>query len=153
MVRAESRFLIDDTEGMTGLEFLQALIDRDLHPSYAELVGFRLVEVGEGYAIFDGLPGEQHYNPQGVVHGGFAASILDSAMGCAIHTVLPRAARYGTVDLKINYVRPITASTGSVRAEGRIVHPGRRVPTADGRLMDASGRLLAHGTTTCMIYD
>jgi uncharacterized protein (TIGR00369 family) len=117
----------------------------------AELLGFDLVELGEGRASFELDPGERHYNPLGTVHGGIAATLLDSAMGVAVHTTLGEGETYTTLELKVNYVRAITQDTGPVVATGSVIHRGGRVATAEARLTDADGRLLAHGTSTCLI--
>jgi uncharacterized protein (TIGR00369 family) len=117
----------------------------------AELVGFDLVELGEGRASFAMDPAERHYNPLGTVHGGIAATLLDSAMGCAVHTTLGEGERYTTLELKVNYVRAITEATGRVIASGSVIHRGGRVATAEARLTDEDGRLLAHATSTCLI--
>ena len=138
---------------MPGLDYLRALITGDLPPPpISTLLGFRLREVEDGRAVFVGEPGEQHYNPIGSVHGGLAATLLDSALGCAVHTTLPAGVVYTSLEIKVNFVRPITAATGTVVCEGRVVHRGGRVATADGRLVaEATGKLLAHGTTTCLV--
>ena len=138
---------------LTGLEYLRALIAGDLpRPPISELMGFDLIEAEEGYALFRGVPGEQHLNPIGSVHGGFAATLLDSALGCAVHTTLPAGVGYSTLELSVNLVRGITPATGPVLAEGRIVHGGRRTATAEARLhAEDGGALLAHATTTCLI--
>jgi uncharacterized protein (TIGR00369 family) len=136
-----------------GLSFLRAIVAGELpSPPIAETLGFALVEVSEGRALFAGEPAFKHYNPIGVVHGGYAATLLDSALGCAVHTTLAKGEGYTTLELKLNLVRAITKDTGKVLAEGRILHRGRSVATADGYLRDASGRLYAHATTTCMIF-
>jgi uncharacterized protein (TIGR00369 family) len=114
-------------------------------------MGFRGVEFDHGRAIFEMTPGPQHYNPIGTVHGGVALTLLDSAMGCAVHTTLEAGVGYTTLEVKTNFVRAITADTGLIRCEGTVVHSGSRIATAEGRLTDAAGRLLAHGTTTCLI--
>lgn len=138
---------------MSGLEYLEAIRDgRVPRPPISELLGFTLLEVGDGHAVFACVPGEQHYNPIGVVHGGLACTLLDSAMGCAVHSKLPKGTAYTTLELKVNLLRPITAGTGLLRCEGRLIHAGKRTATAEGKLHDSSGRLYAHGTTTCMIF-
>ena len=139
--------------GKTGLELMQALLDgKFAAPPIAHTLGFNLVHVDNGHAIFEGEPDESVYNPIGVVHGGYAMTILDSAMGCAVHTTLEVGERYTTLEVKTNFVRPITLETGRVRCEGAVVHRGSTVATAEGRLVAvASGKLLAHGTTTCLI--
>lgn len=138
---------------MAGLDVLRAVADGRLPGApIAGLIGFRLVEVASGRAVFEGTPGEQHLNPMGGVHGGYAATLLDSCMGCAVHTVLAAGQGYTTLELKLSYVRGMTAQTGPVRAEGRVLNAGRRAAFAEGRLVDAAGRLMAHGTTTCMVF-
>jgi len=140
--------------GMSGLEYMRALAAGELPaPPIARLMGFDLVKViEEGRAVFACTPGEQHFNPIGVVHGGLAMTLLDSAMGCAVHTTLPAGMAYTSLEVKVNFVRPITATTGPVQAEGTVVHRGSRVATAEGRLVaEASGKLLAHASTTCMV--
>jgi uncharacterized protein (TIGR00369 family) len=139
---------------MTGLELLQAIASGDAPGApIAELMGFAPVEAEEGRVVFAAVPGAQHYNPIGSVHGGLAATLLDSAMGCAVHSTLDEGHGYTTLELKVNYTRPITADTGRVLCEGRIVHRGGRVATAEGRVWaEGSGKLLAHGTTTCLIF-
>jgi uncharacterized protein (TIGR00369 family) len=138
---------------MSGLDYLRALIAGEMPPPpMGELMGFDLVEADEGYALFRGQPGEQHLNPIGSVHGGFAATLLDSALGCAVHTTLPPGVGYSTLELSVNLVRGITPATGAVLAEGRLVHAGRRTATAEAKLhAEDGGALLAHATTTCLI--
>jgi uncharacterized protein (TIGR00369 family) len=115
-------------------------------------MGMAAGEFSEGFAVFTAEPAAYHYNPIGVVHGGLAATLLDSAMSCAVHTTLRAGERYTTLELKVNFVRAITADTGPVRAEGRLIHRGGTVATADGRLVaERDGKLLAHGVTTCLI--
>lgn len=138
----------------SGLDNLKKVIAGELpHGPLAELMGLRLVEADEGSAVFTATPAEFHYNPAGHVHGGFAASILDSAMGCAVYSTIPLGSNYTTVEIKVNYLKPITAATGPVRATARVMHRGRKTAMAEGRLEDAGGRLLAHATTTCLIWD
>lgn len=137
----------------TGLDFLQGVVDGRLPaPPIAETLGFALVAVEKGRAIFEGVPQQRHYNPIGVVHGGFAMTLLDSALGCAVHTMLDKGEAYTTLEIKVNMVRPLTNETGLVRAEGRVLHRGRTVSTAEGEIKDADGKLYAHATTTCMIF-
>ena len=114
-------------------------------------LGFSLVEAGLGRVVFAGTPSSGHYNPLGRVHGGWAATLLDSAMGGAVFSVLAAGQLLTTVELKVNYVRALTDETGPVRAEGRVINAGRTIATAEGRLLDADGKLYAHGTTTCLI--
>jgi uncharacterized protein (TIGR00369 family) len=136
-----------------GLAFLKGIVDgTQPSPPFSQLFGFHLIEVEEGRAVFEGLPEYRHYNPIGTVHGGFAATLLDSALGCAIFSTLAKGEAWTTLELKFNLVRPITKDTGPVRAEGRLVHRGRTVATSEGDLKDAAGKLYAHATTTCMIF-
>ena len=138
--------------GLTGMEFLQKIVAGELPPPpIAALMSFELVELSEGHAIFAVEPKEYHYNPIGVVHGGLAATLLDSAMGCAVHSTLPAGAGYTTLEIKVNFVRAITADTGRVVAEAKLIHLGGRTATAEGRVLDEAGKLYAHATTTCLI--
>ena len=139
-------------KGLAGLEYMQQMIaGRIAPPPIMALMGYRLAQVGEGLAVFECEPGEQHYNPIGVVHGGLAMTLLDSAMGCCVHTRLPPGVGYTTLEVKINLVRAITAKTGTIRATGRVIHFGNKTATAEARLEDAAGKLYAHGSTTCLI--
>ena len=134
------------------LDYLRALVAGTLPaPPIAKLLGMDLVEVDEGKAVFSLTPAEQHYNPIGVVHGGIAFTMLDSAMGCCVQTMLPAGKGYTTLEIKANLVRAITLQTGPIRAIGKIVHMGRQTATAEGRIEDSQGKLYAHGTTTCLI--
>jgi len=138
---------------LSGLEYVDAIFSCELPPPpIATLMGFRGVEAEPGRAVFEMEPGPQHYNPIGSVHGGVALTLLDSAMGGAIYTTLERGVRYTTLEVKTNFVRPISADTGLIRCEGLVIHRGSRVATAEGRLTDRNGKLLAHGTTTCLIF-
>jgi len=149
----DPRALAEAARGLTGLEFLRKIVAGELpRPPISALLNFCVAEVGEGRAVFTAEPAEYHYNPIGVVHGGLAATLLDSAMGCAVHTTLPAGAGYTTLEIKVNYVRPLTAGTGGVRCEARVIHVGGRTATAEGRIVDADGKLYAHGTTTCMVF-
>jgi uncharacterized protein (TIGR00369 family) len=136
-----------------GLGFLNAIAAGTLpQPPISDLMGFHLVEVEPGRAVFEGVPGLRHYNPIGSVHAGFAATLLDSALGCAIFSTLNKGDAWTTLELKLNLVRGLTEDVGPVRAEGRIIHRGRTVATSEGDLKDAAGKLYAHATTTCMIF-
>jgi uncharacterized protein (TIGR00369 family) len=140
-------------ENFDGLAFLQAIIaGTQPQPPIAEVLGFHLVEADKGRAVFEGLPEFRHYNPLGTVHGGFAATLLDSALGCAIFSTLLKGETWTTLELKLNFVRALTKDTGPVRAEGRVIHRGRTVATSEGDLKDRAGKLYAHATTTCMIF-
>jgi uncharacterized protein (TIGR00369 family) len=145
--------LVKAGRNLSGIEFLQKILAGELpRPPLAALMNFELVELREGYAVFAVEPAEYHYNPIGVVHGGLAATLLDSAMGCAVHSMLPAGTGYTTLEIKVNYVRAITAETGRVRCEARLVHLGGRTAIAEGRIVDNAGKLYAHGTTTCLIF-
>ena len=125
---------------MTGRELLEAIMDGRLPaPPMARTLSFLLTEVGDGFAVFEGDPGPRLLNPLGVIHGGWALTLIDSAAGCAGHSLLPAGASYTTVETKVNFSRPITTETGRVRAEGRVVNRGRRVISCDGRIVDARG--------------
>jgi uncharacterized protein (TIGR00369 family) len=139
--------------GQDGLTFLKKLLDGEYPaPPITETLGFDLLEVEHGKAVFEGLPQFRHYNPLGTVHGGFAMTLLDSCLGCCVHTTLAKGEGYTTLEVKVNLVRAITKDTGMIRATGRLIHRGRTTATAEGDIRDASGNLLAHGTTTCMIF-
>ena len=143
----------EEVAGMTGLQMMQAAIDGKVPaPPMAQTLSFRLIEVGDGYAVFEGETGPHLLNPLGIIHGGWALTLIDSATGCAVHTLLPAGTGYGTVETKVNFTRPIKQDTGRVRAEGRIVSRGRQIMTGEGRLLDAEGRILAHGTSTLMVF-
>jgi uncharacterized protein (TIGR00369 family) len=137
-----------------GRALLEGMMDgRYPAPPIAETLDFGMSAVGEGRCVFVGRPSRKHYNPSGSVHGGYAATLLDSAMGCAVHTMVPAGKGLTTLEIKINYVRPMFENTGEVRCEAGIINMGRSVATAEGRVLDAKGRILAHGTTTCLIFD
>jgi uncharacterized protein (TIGR00369 family) len=140
-------------DGMSGLEYLRAIGEGRLPPApIARLMGFEGLEAEEGRVVFTALPDEYHYNPIGVVHGGLALTLLDSATGCAVHSTLPSGAGYTTLEVKVNFARAITRDTGRILCEGTVVHPGRTVATAEGRVIaEETGKLLAHGTATCLI--
>ena len=137
---------------MRGIDYLRKIAAGEIpQPPISRLMDFRVTEASEGHAVFEVTPGEEHYNPIGVVHGGLAATLLDSAMGVAVHATLGAGEAYTTLEIKVNFVRPMTRDTGPVRAIGEVVHVGRRTATAQARLEDANGKLLAHATSTCMI--
>lgn len=121
-------------------------------PPIGELMGMTPISTAPGVAVFQGTPGLEHYNPSGAVHGGYAATLLDTAVGCAIHTLLPAGKGFTTLELKINYIRPMTAATGPVRAEGKVISVGGQVGIAEGRITDAAGKLYAFATTTCLVF-
>ena len=138
---------------LSGLEYMRQLMTGEREPSgMARLMNMRLVEVEEGRAVFAVEPDERHYNGLGIAHGGLAATLLDSALGCAINTVMPAGRVFTTLEMKVNYVRPMRRETGEVRCEAEVLHAGSRVATAEGRIVDAAGKLYAHGTATCMLF-
>jgi uncharacterized protein (TIGR00369 family) len=140
--------------GKSGLEIMQGVLRSELPGApIASTLDFLLVEVAEGRAVFQGTPGPAHLNPMGTVHGGWYATLLDSAMGCAVHTMLPAQRGYTTAELGVNLVRAIGAKAPRVRAEGRVIHCGRQLATAEARLVGPDGTLYAHATTTCLVFD
>jgi len=139
---------------MSGLAFVQGLVDGTLPlNTIARTLGYDVSEAVSGRVVVTAAPGDDHLNPAGTVHGGFAATLLDSCMGLAVQSTLDQGISQTTLEFKISLVRPITAATGPVTAEGIVLSRGRRIGTAEGRITDASGRLLAHGTTTCLIFE
>ena len=140
---------------MAGLDYMRAIAAGELPPPpIAVLMRMQPVEVDPGIVVFEGEPGEEHYNPIGTVHGGYASTLLDSALGCAVHTTLEKGQAYTTQTLEVKYLRPITRDTGKVRAEAEVVHAGRKQATSDAKLIDVdTGKLLATGTSTCMILE
>lgn len=140
--------------GKTGMAMFEAMLAGELpYPPISDTLDFILVEAEPGRVVFQGRPMVKHYNPLGTVHGGWFATLLDSAVACAVHTTLPAGVAYTTAELKINIVRPLTARVPLVRAEGKLIYAGRRMATAEGRLYDAADKLYAHATTTCFIFD
>jgi uncharacterized protein (TIGR00369 family) len=143
----------EDIAAMTGREMLQAMIEGKVPaPPIAQTLSFWLVEVGDGQCVFEADTGPHLLNPLGGVHGGWALTLIDSATGCAAHTLLPAGVGYATVETKANFTRPIKHDTGRVRAEGRVVGRGRQIMSAEARILDASGCILSHGTSTLMIF-
>ncbi len=138
--------------GLDGLGQMRALIAERRRPGIAVTLQFELVEVEKGRAVFAGTPGDHVYNPIGVVHGGYAATLLDSACGCAVHTCLEATQAYTTLELKVAFHKAITRETGPMRAEGRVVSIGRRAAFAEAKLVDAEGRLYASATSTCLVF-
>lgn len=139
------------TPALSGRAFLEDLMHGAGSAPLGLLLGFRLHEVGDGVVVFRGLPTADHYNPADRIHGGWAAAILDSALGCAIHSQLEAGVSYATIEIKVNFVRAMTAQTGEVFCRGEVIHLGRRTATSHARLIDKDGRLYAHGSCTCMI--
>jgi uncharacterized protein (TIGR00369 family) len=137
----------------SGVDYLRGVVE-GRHPAapFADAMDFELTEVEEGRAVFVGRPSARYFNPLGTVHGGWTATVLDSAMACAAHSTLKLGEGYTTLEMKINYVRPVMPESGVVRCEGKLIHRGGSVATTEGRLVDERGRLLAHGTETCLIF-
>lgn len=144
----------DRQKGMSGLAFVQGLADGTLPlNTIARTLGYDVTEVESGRVVITAAPNDSHLNPAGTVHGGFTATLLDSCMGLAIQSTLEQGVGQTTLEFKISLVRPITPDTGTIRTEGTVLSRGRRVGTAEGRVTDDRGRLLAHGTTTCLIFE
>jgi uncharacterized protein (TIGR00369 family) len=143
----------DNAAGLTGLEQLRTLMSKGAKAPIAATMGFDLVEIEEGLAVFEGNPDRSVYNPIGSVHGGYAATLLDSACGCAVHSRLSARQGYTTLELKIAYHRALSATSGPVRAEGRVLSIGRRAAFAEGKLLDGQGRLCASATSTLLVFD
>ena len=143
----------DQTTGMTGLDILQAMLAGEVPYSHiGETMDFLLIEVAPGTATFQGMPQLKHYNPLGTVHGGWYATLLDSAVGCAVHTLMPAGRAYTTAELSVNIVRSASHKSGPLRAIGTVIHCGKQLATAEGRIVDAGGKLYAHATTTCLVF-
>jgi uncharacterized protein (TIGR00369 family) len=144
---------LEQIRTLSGLEFLGAVVAGRLPaPPISAVLGFRLVEVAHGRAVFEGAPQRAFYNPLGSVHGGWAMTLLDSCAGCAVHSTLAVGLGYTTVETKVNFTRSLDADAGPLRAEGGVISVGRRIGTAEGRLLGAGGRIYAHGTSTCLIF-
>lgn len=144
----------EQVAGKTGLEVMQAMLRGELpYPPIARTLDFTIIEAGEGHAIFQGTPGPAHLNPMGTVHGGWYATLLDSALGCAVHTRMPAGRGYTTAELGVNLVKAIPRQVARVRAEGRVLHCGRQLATAEARLYGPDGTLYAHATTTCLVFE
>lgn len=137
---------------MSGVEFMRGLMDGSLpEPPFAATTGIRPVHVEEGRVVFEGEPRGDFYNPMGTVHGGWIATLLDTVMACAVHSSLKAAEIFTTASMNITYVRPVNAATGLLRAEGVLLHSGGRVASAEGKVYDAAGNLIAHGSETCLV--
>jgi len=144
---------LEQLKESSGMEFLQRIWSGELPSApIGHTMDFVPIEGQPGRVVFQGTPGRQHYNPIGSVHGGYFCTLLDSAVGCAIQTMLPKGTGYTTLELKVNLIRALTDRTGPVRAEGKVVQVGGRVGIAEGRIIDADGKLYAHATTTCLIF-
>lgn len=143
-----------EVQGLSGMQVFEAMFDGRLPmPPIGATLGFLPVQIEPGFAVFQGRPAFDYYNPLGSVHGGWFATLLDSAVGCAVHSQLPPTKRYTTLELKVNIVRALSDRVPLVRAEGRVVHAGNQVATAEGRLVGPDGKLYAHATTTCLVFD
>ncbi|MGW4890779.1 PaaI family thioesterase [Kitasatospora sp. NPDC004240] len=137
----------------SGLELLRGIAEGRLpSPPLSRMMGFRLAEVERGRAVFVLVPGEEHYNPIGSVHGGVYATLLDSAAGCAVHSMLPEGMGYTSLDLTVKFLRPVTAGTGEIRAVGTVLNSGRRTALAQAELLDGKDRLLGHATSSCLLF-
>lgn len=144
----------EQVRARTGLETLQAIFAGELpSPLIGETLDFVPIHVEPGVAVFQGRPQLRHYNPLGAVHGGWFATLLDSALGCAVHSALPAGKGYTTLELKVNIVRALTDAVPLVRAEGKLIHLGRQMATSEARLVGPDGKLYAHGTTTCLVFE
>ena len=144
----------DQVAGLSGMQFFEAIFAGRLpRPAIGDTLDFLPVEIEPGRAVFQGRPTPRHYNPLGTVHGGWFATLLDSALGCAVHASLPAGKSYTTAELKVNIVRPLTDKVPLVRAEGKVIHLGGRMATAEARLAGPDGKLYAHASTTCFIFD
>lgn len=151
---ADPKLAADAGRGMAGIELLQGMRDGTIPGApIAALVGLSFTEVDAGRVVMCLTPAEYHYNPIGSVHGGILATLLDSVMGCAVHSTLPQGRAYTTLEIKVNYLRAVTAASGELSAEGRVVHAGRRSAVAEGRVTDAKGRLCATASTTCLVFE
>ena len=144
----------EQIEGKTGLQVMQGLLAGELpYASIAKTLNFVLVDVSEGQASFQGTPGLDHMNPLGTVHGGWFATLLDSALGCAVHTMMPPGRGYTTADLSVKLVKALTPKVQRVRAIGQVVHCGRQLATAEARLVGPDGTLYAHASTACLVFE
>ena len=144
----------DQIAEKTGLEIMQAMLRGELpYPTIAQTLDFTIIEATLGHAVFQGTPGAAHLNPMGTVHGGWFATLLDSALGCAVHTRMAPGQGYTTAELSVNIVRALTPKIQRVRAEGKVLHCGRQLATAEARLFGADGTLYAHATSTCLVFE
>jgi uncharacterized protein (TIGR00369 family) len=144
----------EQVAGKTGMEMMEAMLRGELpYPPIAQTLDFQLMDVSEGRAVFQGTPGPAHLNPMGTIHGGWYATLLDSALGCAVHTMMPVGRGYTTAELGVNLVRAIGSKAPRVRAEGKVIHCGRQLATAEARLFGPDGTLYAHATTTCLVFE
>jgi uncharacterized protein (TIGR00369 family) len=146
--------LAETRQSMSGFDFFRKLLAGEVPPPpMLQLFNIRLVEVDQGRVVFAAEAEERFYNGTGVAHGGFACTLLDTALGCAINTLMPAGRRFTTLELKVNLTRPLTLQAGTLRCEAKVVHVGGRTATSEGRITDANGKLYAHGTTTCIVVE
>jgi uncharacterized protein (TIGR00369 family) len=146
--------LAETRRSLSGIEFFRKMMAGELpRPPMLELLDFRLAEVEEGRVVFTALADERFYNGTGVAHGGFAATLLDTALGCSINSAMPAGRRFTTLELKVNLTRPLTREVGVVRCEASVIHVGGRTAVSEGRIVDQNGKLYAHGTTTCIVVE
>ncbi|MDO8179649.1 MAG: PaaI family thioesterase [Undibacterium sp.] len=144
---------LEQMKSMSGMAFLQGILDGSMPVAHiGRTLDFFPVEGEPGRIVFQGTPGREHYNPLGSVHGGYFCTLLDSAVGCAVQSMLPQGFGYTTLEIKVNLIRAMTDKTGPVRAEGKVIQVGKQVGTAEGRIVDAGGKVYAHATTTCLIF-
>ena len=144
----------DQIAGKTGLEMMQAMLRAEIpYAAIAKTLNFQIIEVAPGRAVFQGKPLSEHLNPLGTIHGGWFATLLDSALGCAVHTMMPAGRAYTTAELGVNLVKALTPRVERVRAEGKVIHCGRQLATAEARLVGPDGTLYAHATTTCLVFE
>ncbi len=144
----------EQVAGLTGLKLMQAMLQGELpYAAIAQTLDFAIIDVAPGRAVFQGTPQAKHLNPMGTVHGGWYATLLDSAVGCAIHTLMPVGRGYTTAELSVNLVRGAQLNGEPLRAIGQVIHCGRQLATAEGRIVDASGKVYAHATTTCLVFE
>ncbi|AEK61381.1 PaaI family thioesterase [Collimonas fungivorans] len=144
---------LEQLKQYSGVEFLQAILRGELPiPPIAQTLDFNLIEAEPGRVVFQGTPAMQHYNPIGSVHGGYFCTLLDSALGCAVQSALPKGSGYTTLELKVNLIRALTDKTGPVRAIGKVIQVGGRVGVAEANIVDVEGKIYAHATTTCLVF-
>lgn len=145
---------LNQVKGQTGRDILDNMMNGSLpFPPMNETMNMLLMEIGDGVAVFEGVPLHYHYNPMGTVHGGWFTSLLDSALGCAVQTTLPIGKTYTTVEIKVNFVLPATCRTGFMRAYATVIHRGKQIVTAEARIKDATGKVYAHASTSCFLLD
>jgi uncharacterized protein (TIGR00369 family) len=144
---------LEQMKSMSGMEFLQGILNGSMPIAHiGKTLDFFPVEGEPGRVVFQGTPGREHYNPLGSVHGGYFCTLLDSAVGCAVQSMLPKGVGYTTLEIKVNLIRAMTDKTGPVRAEGKVIQVGKQVGTAEGRIVDVNGKVYAHATTTCLVF-